>query len=135
MGDLDFWQKHSLSFLEMALHVDKRVRLRQADGHGLVQGSCGDTIEFFIQVRDNSIGGASFETDGCLSTIACANTVVHLIEGKSVQYAQDLEPETIVGFIETLPEEELHCAELAVAALQMALADIPPMMTAPASSP
>jgi nitrogen fixation protein NifU and related proteins len=128
MGDLDFWQKHSLSFLEMALRADKRERLRPASGHGLAQGACGDTVEIFIQVRDDCIGGASFETDGCLYTIACANTVVHLVEGKSLQYAQNLEPESIHGFLQTLPQEEFHCAELAVEALRMALANIPLMM-------
>ena len=135
MGDVDFWQKHSLSFLEMALRADKREKPSSAHGYGLAQGSCGDSLEIFIQVADSCIRGASFETNGCVYTIACANTVVHLVEGRSLQYARDLDPESIRGFLETLPEEEFHCAELAVEALRLALAGIPPMMTAPASSP
>lgn len=135
MGDLDFWQKHSLSFLEMALRADKREKLSPASGSGLAQGACGDTVEIFIQVRDNSIRGVSFETNGCLYTVACANTVVHLVEGKSLQYALDLEPESVFGFLETLPQEEFHCAELAVEALRMALANIPLMMAAPTARP
>ena len=31
---LDFWQDHSLKYLEMALRTDRRERLASPDGHG-----------------------------------------------------------------------------------------------------
>ncbi|HBD08005.1 MAG TPA: iron-sulfur cluster assembly scaffold protein [Syntrophobacteraceae bacterium] len=133
MGDLDFWQKHSLSFLEMALQADKRERLSPASGYGHAQGTCGDTVEIFIQVQGDFIRNASFETNGCLYTIACANTVVHWVEGRSLQDARNLEPVSVFDYLETLPQEEFHCAEMAVDALRMALASISRIAAPPTS--
>jgi len=131
MGDLDFWQKHSLTFLEMALRADKREKLTPANGHGSAQGTCGDTVEIFLQIQDDRIREASFETNGCLYIVACANTVVHLAEGKPLQDARHLDPDSVFAFLETLPREEFHCAELAVEALRMALASALPTPAAP----
>lgn len=125
-ASFDFWQKHSLQFLEMALRADKRERFAPADGYGQAQGACGDIVHIFLQVRDGHICSASFETNGCLYTVACANTVVHLAEGKTLLEAQSIDPESVFRWLETLPEEEFHCAELAVGALQMALAGVEP---------
>jgi nitrogen fixation NifU-like protein len=121
-ANLDFWQKHSLQFLEMALSADKRERLAPADAHGQAQGACGDRVDIFLNVQNGHIRTASFETNGCLYTVACANAVVHLAEGKTLTEAAIIEPEGVIGWLETLPREEFHCAEMAVSALRMALA-------------
>ena len=125
-ANLDFWQKHSLNFLEMALSADKRERLAPADAHGQAQGTCGDRVDIFLNVQDGHICSASFETNGCLYTVACANTVVHLVEGKTLTEAGRIEPEGVFGLLATLPREEFHCAEIAVSALRMALASFVP---------
>ncbi len=124
--DMDFWQQHSLRFLEMALSTEKQERFSRADGHGMAQGACGDTLDIFLLVQDGHIHSASFETNGCLYTVACANTVVRMAEGKTLQEACAIDPEGIVSWLETLPQEEFHCAEIAVDALQKALADVHP---------
>jgi hypothetical protein len=46
----DFWQDHSLTFLEMAFRTDRRERLDKPDGYGKKAGDCGDTVEFFINL-------------------------------------------------------------------------------------
>ena len=56
-----------------------------------------------------------------MSTSACANTVAELIEGKHVESAWELTPEDVVKYLQTLPSENTHCAELAVGALYRAL--------------
>jgi nitrogen fixation protein NifU and related proteins len=123
---LDFWQRHSLQFLEMALSADKRERLVPADAHGQAQGACGDRVDIFLKVQDGHIRTASFETNGCLYTVACANTVVRLAEGKTLTEAGIIEPEGVFRWLETLPREEFHCAELAIGALRKALASVVP---------
>ncbi len=121
---LEFWQQHSVNFLTMALKEDKRERLKNPDGYGKYTRECGDTLEFYLFSRDGRIGSASFYTDGCLYTIACANTVVDLIQGKPVDTAWGISPQDISDFLETLPKAEQHCAELAVQALRLALLDL-----------
>ncbi len=120
---IDFWQNQSLHFLEMALRTDKRRVLRDADGFGRLSRECGDTVEIFLMVRNGFIRSAAFETDGCLFAVVCANTVAHLVEGKTLQEALALVPENVVDYLETLPPAEHHCAEQAIQTLRLAIAD------------
>ena len=121
--EFDFWQDHSLNFLEMAFRHDRRERLQNPDGYGKRTGACGDTVEMFLRVKSGRIQTVSFDTDGCINTNACANAVSHLSEGKTVDAAWEITPEAVIELLETLAEENYHCAELAVGALFMALAN------------
>lgn len=123
VNTLSFWEKHSLNFLEMVFKTERRESLNQPHGYGRKSRECGDTIEIFLTVRDGMIETASFETNGCIYSVACANTMVHLAMGKSLGEAGDLNADHIIEFLETLPPHERHCAELAVDALQLALMD------------
>ena len=119
----DFWHDHSLHYLEMAFRYDRRERLQNPDGYGKRTGECGDTVEMFLCNKGGRIQSVSFDTDGCINTNACANTVSHLAEGKTIEEAWEITPEDVIEFLETLPEENYHCAELAVGVFYMALAN------------
>lgn len=121
--DFDFWQDHSLRFLEMAFRSDRREVVSEPDGLGSRTGDCGDIVTFFLTIREGKIQSISFETHGCLNTNACANTVCELVEGKPVEEAWTVTPEDVVDYLETLPGDHTHCAELAVGALYLALVD------------
>ena len=122
-ASVDFWQNHSLRFLEMALRTDRREVLRNADGYAKLGRECGDIIEIFLVVRNGQIKSAAFETNGCLYAVVCANAAVHLVQGKTLQEAQALAPESVIDYLETLPPEENHCAEQAIQVLRLAIAD------------
>jgi nitrogen fixation NifU-like protein len=117
----DFWQAHSLHYLEMAFRSDRRGSIAHPDGYGKRTGDCSDTVEMYLSIRNGRIQSVSYETNGCLNTNACANTVAELIEGKDVESAWELTPEDVIQYLETLPSENTHCAELAVGALYLAL--------------
>jgi nitrogen fixation NifU-like protein len=118
----DFWQDHSLNYLEMALRSDHHEEIRNPDGYGKKTGNCRDTIEMYLMLDGERIKHVAFTTDGCLNTNACGNTVAHLVEGQPVENAWEVTPEQVAAFLETLPEDHFHCAELAVGALYLALA-------------
>lgn len=120
---LEFWESHSIKFLEMALSTDRRGTLENADGYGKADRECGDAIETYLLIRDGRIRSAYFMTDGCLYSVVCANAAVHLAEGKTVDEAMEISPDVIMEYVETLPEAEEHCAELASRSLRQALAD------------
>lgn len=122
-SEMDFWQRHSIEFLEMAFRTDKREVPSKPDGRGRKTGACGDTVEIFLVLDDDTIRSASFEADGCLNTVACANTVIHLVEGRTLDEAWEVMPGDVIRFLKTLPKSQHHCAELAVGALYLALAD------------
>ncbi|MBW1901033.1 MAG: iron-sulfur cluster assembly scaffold protein [Deltaproteobacteria bacterium] len=115
--EFDFWRDHSPKYLEMALNTEKRGILEQPDGYGTNTGECGDTVEMYLVVRNGVIQHATFDTNGCINTNACANTVSRMVEGKKVSQAWAVTPEKVIEDLETLQKENHHCAELAVGAL------------------
>lgn len=121
---INFWQDHSSNFLKMAFSHDRRESIENPDGYGKRTGDCGDTVEFFLTIFGGRIKSVSFKTNGCINTNACANTVAQLVEGKNLDDAWKITPDEIVDYLETLPDENRHCAELAAGALYLALADI-----------
>ncbi len=117
----DFWNKHSEHYLEMAFRTDRCEIITKPDGYGKNTGECGDTIEIFLTVANDRIQWVSFATDGCMNTQACANTVAEMTEKKTLEDAWKVTTEDVIAYLQTLPEESFHCAELAVGALYRAL--------------
>jgi nitrogen fixation NifU-like protein len=123
MNDLDFWNRHSVQYLEMAYDTEHKERIHNPDGYGKRTGECGDTVEFFIKTKDGVLDAVSFMTHGCLNTTACCNTVVSLARGKTLDQAWEITPEQVVDYLRTLPLDHEHCAQLAVGGLYLALSD------------
>jgi nitrogen fixation NifU-like protein len=121
--EIDFRKNHSEKFIEMALRTDRRKRLDNADGYGKRTGDCGDTIEMFLIIENSRLERISFDINGCLNTQACANTVAELAEGKVMEDAWAITPDDVETYLETLPADHKHCAELAVGAFYRALAN------------
>jgi nitrogen fixation NifU-like protein len=119
----DFWQDHSDNYLKMAFNYERRERLEYPDGYGKKTGECGDTIEFFLTIEEGRLIHIALDIDGCVHTSATANAVAQLSEGKTLEDAWDIHPETVCEYLQTLPSDHFHCAELAVGAFYLALAD------------
>lgn len=120
---MDFWADHSEKYLEMAFDYKRRERLESPSGYGKRTGECGDTIEFFLDVMDGKLSTVAYDSNGCTNTHACANTLAMMVEGRTLEDGWNITPESIIVYLETLPEDEFHCAELAVGAFYLALAD------------
>lgn len=119
---LEFIEHHSPEFIEMASDYHRMERLAHPDGYGKRTGDCGDTVEMFLTIRDDGvIETVSIQVDGCLNTVATANTVAFMSEGKTVEEAWDITPEKVADYLKTLEEDHFHCAELAVGAFCLAL--------------
>jgi len=122
---MNFWQEHSVEYLEMAFRYDRMERIENPDGYGKRTGECGDTVEFFIMERDGAIDHISYHIDGCKNTNACANTVVKMAEKMRIADAwETITPDSVAAYLKTLPADENHCAELATGAFYLALKDL-----------
>jgi nitrogen fixation NifU-like protein len=120
----DFWQDHSTTFLEMAFKTDRMEPLENPDGEGRHTGDCGDTVSMSLKLQGEAISQVAFQVQGCLHTVASANAVAELIEGRPLSEAWEITPERVLEFLGTLPQAHHHCAELAVGALYRALAHV-----------
>jgi nitrogen fixation protein NifU and related proteins len=114
-------QQHSERFIDMASRTSRLGILQNPDGYGKRVGDCGDTIELYLSVRGGRIQMVTFQIQGCLNTNACANTLAYLVEGRSVADSWQVTPENLVDYLETLPPDHIHCAELVVGAFYHAL--------------
>jgi len=89
-----------------------------------VTGTCGDTIEIFLRMRDDIIAEATWLTDACGATVSCATMATELVEGKTfTQALAAVSADEIIKRLGGLPEGNLHCAQLASESLRSALAD------------
>ena len=121
--EFDFWNDHSLEFLEMAMRRDYQEKVQSCDGYGKsVRGDCGDTIEFFITQKKGRLEAISYDLNGCIFSHACANTVIELAQNRTVSEARKINAADLLLFLKTLPQEEAHCAGHALAAFKSALA-------------
>jgi nitrogen fixation NifU-like protein len=95
---------------------DEEISTRHA-----YEGSCGDTMQFFLKIKDNIIEKANFITDGCGATVAAGSQITIMIEGKPIQYAESLEAIDLDKKLGGLPDDHKHCAELAIKTLHRAI--------------
>ena len=98
-------------------------RMLEPDARGVVRGWCGDTMEIYLRLDGEKIRAATFMTDGCGPTVACGSMLTRMVVGKSLEDAGKILPEDLLKALDGLPEENVHCAELAVNTLQEAIAD------------
>ncbi len=96
-------------------------RIKGADCVGKILGPCGDTMEFSINIEDGRVRRALFTTDGCGPSIACGSITTKLATGKTIEEAMKIKDRDILNGLDGLPDENRHCAKLAVDTLHKAL--------------
>ncbi len=120
----DFWNDHSLTFLEMAMKRDFQETVHTSDGYGKASRECGDTIEFYLMADKGRLTAISYDIRGCLFTHACANTIIALAQNTNRAEAARITEADIISYLKTLPEKEHHCAALALKAFNLALSSL-----------
>jgi len=85
------------------------------------EGSCGDTMQFFLKIKEGIIEKINFITDGCGATVAAASQTTMMVEGRTLEFAEKLKPIDVEDALGGLPDDHKHCAELAVITLTHAI--------------
>ena len=98
-------------------------RMPDADAHARVTGTCGDTMEIYLKLENDCVTQASYYTDGCASSAICGSFAAELAIGKDPDTLTDISGEAVLKAIGQLPQEDMHCADLAAAAVQEALSN------------
>jgi len=118
---------------ERALYSDKVIEeahnprnlgwMPEPDACGIVRGWCGDTMEIYLRLDRERIKEITFMTDGCGPSVACGSMLTRLVQGTSLEEAGKITPEDLLAALDGLPDENTHCAELAVNTLREAIAN------------
>jgi len=83
--------------------------------------SCGDALVFFIRIEDETVRDIKFLIKGCGAAIATSSMATELVMGKSLDDVLALDDEKIAAALDGLPEEKMHCSNMAASALHAAV--------------
>jgi len=106
-----------------ATHPRNHGQLEDFEGLARITGPCGDTMVFWLSIRNGNVEKTSFITDGCCSSLACGSMATSLAEGRRVEDAAALRQQDILDALGGLPPEFEHCALLAALTLKAACED------------
>jgi nitrogen fixation NifU-like protein len=97
--------------------------MEDPDGHASLRGVCGDTMEIFLNFEKGRVTKASFQTDGCGSSLVSGSITAEMSIGKTPDGLLEITGEAILERLGRLPKEDKHCAFLAAETLHEALND------------
>lgn len=106
--------------IEHAQNPRNNTPLANFNGHAIITGPCGDTMEFWILVQNGKIDKVSFITDGCGSSLACGSMTTCLAESRNIEDAVNMQQQDIIKALGGLPKESEHCALLSANTLKAA---------------
>ncbi len=92
--------------------------MSEPDTHGIIYGSCGDTMEIYLRLDGDKIEEATFTTDGRESAIACASVLTKTVRGLLLGEVGKIRLEDVIAALDGLPEAKVHCAHLTVNTLR-----------------
>ena len=115
---------YSKKVLEHFMNPRNVGSIEKADGYGKVGNPvCGDLMEMYIKVKDDTIIDIKFKTFGCGSAIATSSMVTEMAKGMHVDEALKLTRNDVADELEGLPPVKMHCSNLAADALHAAIKD------------
>ncbi len=83
--------------------------------------SCGDALVFFIKIENDIILDIKFLIKGCGAAIATSSIATELVMGKNLDEVLTLNDQKIAIALDGLPEEKMHCSNMAASALHAAV--------------
>lgn len=118
----------SLEYTEIVknhfFHPKNVGRIKSPSGSGTVGNpSCGDVMTIDINVKNDKIVEAKFQTYGCAAAIASGSMTTEIIKGKNIHECYKLSMDDIIKQLGGLPKEKTHCSNLATEALHKAIKD------------
>jgi nitrogen fixation NifU-like protein len=114
---------YSETVIDHAMNPRNLGPMPDADGFARITGPCGDTMEVWLKVNNNTITVVNFMTDGCGPSIASGSMVTELAKGKNIAKALKISQEDVLKALGGLPKESQHCALLAADTLKAAIKD------------
>jgi len=122
---------YSKTVIDYTMNPRNMGNMQDADGYAKITGPCGDTMEVWLKINNNTITGINFMADGCGTSIASGSMMTELAKGKVIGEATKISQQDILDTLGGLPEESEHCALLASNTLKAAIRDCMAMQKEP----
>ena len=114
---------YSDTVIDHAMNPRNVGEIDAADEFAKITGPCGDTMQIWIQVKNDKIINATFLTDGCGTSAASGSMVTEMAKGKSITQVQTITQDDVLSALNGLPEDSKHCALLASNTIKAAVSD------------
>jgi len=113
---------YSKRLIEVFTHPKNVGKLKNADAVGTYQSPvCGDMLTIYLKIKDNKIIDASFETFGCMVSVAISSVVTEWAKNKTLEQASKITKKDIIKAIGEIPPVKEHCLEMSIQALKNAI--------------
>ena len=114
--------KYSETMMDHVLSPRNGGVLEQPDltGHAGTPGR-GAFLILYLRIQGDRIAAAKYHTVGCGPTIACGSMLSELVLGRSIAECWELTTEDLIGALDGVPPDKLHCPALAIGTLPDAL--------------
>jgi nitrogen fixation protein NifU and related proteins len=84
--------------------------------------SCGDEVEVYLQVSGDELHGMQYMGEGCVISLAAAETMAEVLVGKKIVEILQLDWQDVVKLLKIeLTASRIKCAHLSLEAVQKAL--------------
>ena len=83
--------------------------------------NCGDALVYFLKIENEIICNIKFLIKGCGAAIATSSIATELVMGKTLDEVLNLDDQKIATALDGLPEEKMHCSNMAASALHAAV--------------
>jgi len=83
--------------------------------------TCGDAVLYFLRIEEGIVRDIKFLIKGCGAAIATSSVATELVMGKGLDEVMGLSDQIIAQALDGLPEEKMHCSNMAASALHAAV--------------
>jgi nitrogen fixation NifU-like protein len=84
---------------------------------------CGDMMEVYIKVSGGRLEDIKYKTFGCGAAVASGSMGTEMVKGKTIEEAMLITDQQVADALDGLPEEKLHCSNLAAEGIRAAIED------------
>ena len=107
--------RRALEYFRNRINLGK---IENADASLSYTGSCGETMDLYLELERGLIKDVKFRYDGCAGVACCGSAVCELAKGKTLLEAKNITQEDILNYLKALPVEDFDCPLLAVETLK-----------------
>jgi nitrogen fixation NifU-like protein len=90
---------------------------------GIIYDDHNQTMAMWLKIENDRVTGASFVCDDCITCTACASALTEMARGKTTSEVRAITVEDLIENLQGLPEEDHHCAKLAIDTVRASVND------------
>jgi len=118
-------QKYSEVAADHMVFPRNAGELSEHSSFGIINDDYNQTMAIWLKIENDTVTAASYTCDDCITCTACGSMATELARGKTTADVLALTADDVIDALQGLPEEDRHCAELAVNTLKAAVNDYP----------